>query len=129
MRQGDRYLVDGLRFRKARRWKAAIRAFEMAVERDPASAAGWYWLAVTRDNRGEEASAIPAYRKAIELGLPPDTLARAWTWLASSLSKTSQPKEALACLRESATIEGYRPRAEYRRISGEVERRAARALR
>ena len=124
MRENDRYLADGLRVRKAHRGKAAIRVLEMAVERDRTSAAAWYWLAITRDNRGEEARAIPAYRRAIELGLPPDRLARAWTWLASSLSKTGQPREALACLLESAAIGGYRPRAEYRRIRDEAERRA-----
>lgn len=62
-------LKEGLRLRDARRWKAAIDQFESAVAAEPDSSDAWYWLAVTRDNRGQEVDAIPAYRKALELGL------------------------------------------------------------
>jgi tetratricopeptide (TPR) repeat protein len=105
-----------------------VRAFEAAVSADPASADGWYWLAVTRDNRGDELNAIPAYERAIRLGLDQQRLGRAWTWLASSLSKTGRPADALACLAHAAAMGGYRPHTEYARVRHDVQRRAERAM-
>ena len=110
-------LKEGLRLRDARRWKAAIDQFESAVAAEPDSSDAWYWLAVT------------SYGKAIELGLPNAKAARAWTWLASSLSKTGEPKKALRCLEEAAALGGYRPKSEYDEIRLAVERRCARAIR
>lgn len=121
-------LKEGLRLRDARRWKAAIDQFESAVAAEPDSSDAWYWLAVTRDNRGQEVDAIPAYRKALELGLPTAKAARAWTWLASSLSKTGEPKKALRCLEEADALGGYRPKREYDGIRFSVERRCARTI-
>lgn len=121
-------LAKGLRLREAHRWKAAASAFERAVDADPGSSLEWFWLAVTRDNRGEEERAIPAYRKALELELPREKAAQAWTWLASSLSKTGEPAEALASLRKADDLGGYRPLAEYEEIRSAVERRGRRRL-
>lgn len=121
-------LAEGLRLREAHRWKAAVRAFERAVAAEPESPLAWFWLAVTRDNRGEEETAIPAYGKALELGLPPQEAAQAWTWLASSLSKTGEPTEALVALERADDIGGYSPSAEYEEIRSAVERRARRLL-
>lgn len=129
MNSARKHFAEGLRLRETRRWKAAIRAFEAAVAADPGSADAWYWLAVTRDNRGEEEDAIPAYREAIRLGLSAERLGRAWTWLASSLSKSGRPAEALECLAEAAAVGGYQPPAEYARIRDNVQRRAQRDMR
>jgi len=122
------HLTRGIELRKSHRWKAAVRAFEAAVSADPGSADGWYWLAVTRDRRGEELNAIPAYEEAIRLGLDQQRLGRAWTWLASSLSKTGRPADALDCLAYAAAVGGYRPRTEYARVRDDVQQRAKRAL-
>ena len=105
-----------------------MRAFEAAVSADPASADGWYWLAVTRDNRGDELSAIPAYEQAIRLGLDQQRPGRAWTWLASSLSKTGRPADALDCLAHAAEMGGYRPHTEHARVRHDVQQRAERAM-
>jgi len=43
------------------RLKQAAACFEPAVIVDPSSAEGWFWLAVTRENGGREAEAIPAW--------------------------------------------------------------------
>ena len=77
----------------------------------PSSVGGWLWLAVTRDNRGQEAEAIPAYREALSLGVSQvNTRAQAWTWLASSVSKTGRHAEALGALAEADSIGGYERR-------------------
>jgi len=122
-------ILAGLRLRRAHRWKAALRAFEGAAEMTPTSARAWFLLAVTRDNRGQEVSAIPAYRKAIKLGLPRQERAQAWTWLASSLSKTGQPTEAATCVAKAEALHGYRPRREYQRLRRSIERRLRRSAR
>lgn len=100
--------------------------FAIVTEAAPTSAEPWFWLAVTLDNRGDEEEAIPAYRRAIELGLAKDKLGKAWTWLASSLSKTGSVDEAAAALEEAERVGGYRPRAEYERVALRVRRRLER---
>jgi tetratricopeptide (TPR) repeat protein len=122
------HLAEGLELRGRRRLKAAAASFERAVEAEPARAEGWFWLAVTRDNRGQEAEAIPAYRRALSLGLADaNRRAQAWTWLASSLSKTGQHAAALAALAEADRLGGYRPAEEYQRLRRAVQRRPGRA--
>lgn len=70
------HLAEGLTLREKRRLKAAVGCFERAVSADPSLTEGWFWLAVTRDNRGQEADAIPAYRQALSLGIKGPTSAR-----------------------------------------------------
>lgn len=82
-------------------------------------------MLVVGKGRFELSDAIPAYGKAIELGLPRRQLVRALTWLASSLSKTGESTAALACIKRAGTLGGYRPRVEYEAIRRSVERRAA----
>jgi tetratricopeptide (TPR) repeat protein len=91
-------LKAGLALRRRRKLKAAVAEFAALVEAEPGNALGWYYLAVTHDNRGAEASAIPCYLRAIELD--PDLPMRfeASLYLASSYAKTGRPAEALRWL-------------------------------
>lgn len=110
--------------------KAAVACFERAVAADPALTEGWFWLAVTRDNRGQEAEAIPAYQQALRLGIDDrDQCAQAWTWLASSLSKTGRHSEALDALTEAVRLGGYEPEEEFAQLRVAIGRRAMRAQR
>jgi tetratricopeptide (TPR) repeat protein len=120
-------LRRGLALRDRRRLKEAIAEFERATSIDPGLADAWFWLAATRDNRGEELEAVPAYRRALELGLQaPGREAQAWTWLASSLSKTGAPQEAASALERAERLGGYEPLDEFTRIAASVRRRLAR---
>lgn len=112
--------------RERRRLKAAVQAFEKAVREDPTDALAWFWLAATRDNRGLEGEAIPAYEKALQLGLPRPEEAKAWTWLASSYSKTGRHADALSAIANAESIAGYDPADEFERIARAVKRRSRR---
>ena len=103
---GDAF-ADGLALRERHRWKAAVGAFERVTLAEPERAEAWFWLAVTLDRRGEEARAVPAYRRARALGLDAVKDVQAATWLASSLSKTGA--DALAALAEAEAAGGYQP--------------------
>ena len=123
---GPSALAEGLALRQRRRLKQAAACFEQAVTVGPSSVGGWLWLAVTRDNRGQEAEAIPAYREALSLGVSQvNTRAQAWTWLASSVSKTGRHAEALGALAEADSIGGYERRGHP--LSGWPVRRGATA--
>jgi len=83
-----------------------------------------------RDNRGQEAEAIPACRQALSLGVSEvNTRAQAWTWLASSLPETGHHAEAPGALAEADSIGGYEPAAEYQALRCSIQRRARRAQR
>jgi tetratricopeptide (TPR) repeat protein len=110
--------------RERHRWKAAIRSFERAVESEPENAEAHFWLAVTLDNRGQESDAIPAYQRALSLGLDRKMKAKALTWLASSLSKTGQHAEALKALAAAEQAGGYEPRSELERVKAAIRRRS-----
>lgn len=60
-----------------------------------AKAAALYQLVLFHDNNGREAAATPRYRRAMALGLDPDTHRQAAAWLASSLFKTGQLAAAM----------------------------------
>ena len=117
----------GMALREKRRLKAAVEAFERAVAEDPANAQAWFWLAATRDNRALEAEAIPAYERALDLGLNDTDAPKAWTWLASSYSKTGQCPEALNALGHAEATGGYEPRGDFERVAKAVRRRCRRA--
>ncbi len=115
-RPGPSALAEGLALRQRRCLKQAAACFEQAVIVGPSSVEGWFWLAVTRNNRGQEAGAIPAHREALSLGISEvNTRAQAWTWLASSVSKTGRHAEALGALAEADSIGGYEPAMSQRR--------------
>jgi tetratricopeptide (TPR) repeat protein len=115
---------EGMRLRHMHRWKAAVAAFERAVIAEPDRPEAHFWLAVTLDNRGQEEAAIPAYRRALELGLPDDLRMKALTWLASSLSKTGRHYEAIEALKTAQQAGGYEPRSEFESIHQSVLRRS-----
>ena len=73
-----------------------------------------------------EAEAIPRYERALTLGLPPEETAKAWTWLASSYSKTARHEDALRAADEAAALDGYEPKAEFDKIVASVRRRSRR---
>jgi tetratricopeptide (TPR) repeat protein len=119
----------GQRLRESHRWKRAAGEFARATEFADDWAEAWFWLAVSCDNRGDETAAIPAYRRALALGLEDRLEARAWTWLASSLSKRDLPYAALAALEEAERLGGYEPADEYRQVVAATRRRVERVLR
>jgi Flp pilus assembly protein TadD len=126
---GAEALTRGLVLRERHRWAQATSEFRRAVGQAPGEALGWYWLAVTLDNRGREAEAIPAYRQALALGLPPELATNGWAWLGSSLRKTGHPDEALACFDEAERL-GYTPVAHlatFRRLARRALGRVAEA--
>lgn len=79
--------------RREGRLQDALRELEALVAAVPEDAEAWYWWAVTQDNVGMESTAIPAYRRALELGCV--RRAEASAYLASSLQKTWRSAEAL----------------------------------
>src|SRR2546422_11355846 len=123
-RMGD--FEDGLTLREKRLLKQAVAAFERAVESEPTHVQAWFWLAVTRDNRGQEADAIPAYERAISLGLDGEDLTRALAWLASSYSKTARHHEAVTAITRAADLGGYMPTEEFDALRRQVLRRSGR---
>lgn len=124
---GRQLIAEGLALREHRRLKAAVARFEEATEADPDLAEAWFWLAVTRDNRAQEAEAIPAYRRALDTGIEDLCMrAKAWTWLASSLSKTGEHEGALAALGQAAHLGGYEPLEEFGRLCKAIRRRSSR---
>ena len=79
---------------KRRSLKELQRAVESATGRSK-KAQALYELALFHDNNSREAEAVPIYQRAIRLGLDRSHEAMARAWLASSLYKTSRPREAL----------------------------------
>ncbi|MFA7250102.1 MAG: tetratricopeptide repeat protein [Dehalococcoidia bacterium] len=119
--------VEGIALREQHQWKLAAAAFERVLVDEPANALACFWLAVSLDNRGEEAAAIPNYRRALTSGLEGEHRARAWLWLASSLSKTGATvAEVREALDAAETEGGYAPRDQHERIRVSIERRLAR---
>ncbi len=100
-----------------------MTALEDATQLDPRLPDAWFWLAVTRDGRGDERAAIPAYREALRLGLGPTKRAQSWAWMASCLSRIGQHAEALLSI-DAASKLSFRPAAEFKRIRDDVESRA-----
>ena len=118
------FMAMGLELRSKRRWLAAASAFARAAQDDPKSAAAQYWMAVSYDNAGKELGAVPAYRRALELGLPRELEVRAYTWLASSLSKTGAHDEALTALDAAERLGGYEPAEAFGTLRDQVRRRS-----
>jgi len=115
--------VEGMQLRQRGQLEAATEALERAVQEDPELSLAWFWLGATKDNRGLESEAIPAYEQALALGLGHPENAKAWTWLASSYSKTGRYREALRSIARAEDLGGYEPTAEFERIAQDVRRR------
>ena len=67
-------------------------------------AIAYYNLGLFHDNNGREIKAVPNYKLALKFGLEKRLKSQALAWLASSLYKTSKPKDALKKVRESEII-------------------------
>ncbi len=116
---------EGMLLRDKRRLKTAVAALERAVAEDPNDALAWFWLAATRDNRALEVEAIPAYERALDLGLPSAEETKAWTWLASSYSKTGRHTAAMGAAARAEELGGYEPMNEFEQVVSSVKRRSA----
>ena len=86
--------------RKRRSLAALTAAVDQATSRSE-QARAHYDLGLFHDNNGREAQAIPHYREALTLEIDPAVVPEALAWLASSLFKTGQPKEASATARRA----------------------------
>jgi tetratricopeptide (TPR) repeat protein len=84
------------------------------VKADAASAPAWLELALALDSRGREREAVPAYERALRLGLEPADRRTALISLASSQRNLGQTTEALRTIerarrefREDPAVEGF----------------------
>lgn len=107
-------IKSGLKLREKHRFKQAQDLFQKLAS-DSSNPIIWYYLAVTLDNRGKEPEAIPAYNKALQLGLSGKYKANAYAWLGSSLRKTGNPRKALVCFRKAKQF-GYRDKNQLERF-------------
>ena len=87
-----------------RRSTHALLADVENARSDSEKAQAHFKLALFHDNNGREAVAIPHYREALRLGLDRKSEAEALAWLASSLYKTSEPREAMVRANESLSL-------------------------
>ena len=115
---------EGMRLRESGDLRAAASAFQRAVEDEPGLAAAWFWLGTTRDNLGNEADTIPAYERALELGLRGPEEVKAWAWLASSYSIVGRHEDAAVLIKRAESRCGYEPLDEFVRIARNVRQRS-----
>lgn len=87
-------LARGLAARATGELAEALVELRQAVADSPQDPEAWYWLAVTQDNQAMEATAVPCYQRALQLGCADEPAAHAY--LASSLQKTWRPEAAVA---------------------------------
>jgi len=102
----ESWLRRGLALAQCHRWRGALTCYLHAAAEAPESAEAHFRCAATLDALGREGEAVPAYRRALGLGLEARLAAPAWAWLGSSLRKTGRPAEALECLGQAARC-GY----------------------
>ena len=124
--QARLHFERGMELRELHRWKRAAEEFGCARTLFPDWADAWFWEAVSLDNRGEEAKAIPLYEGAISRGLSGRWRGRAFAWLASSCSKAGNPESALKYLTDAELAGGYEPRAEFDELARQIRRRVLR---
>jgi tetratricopeptide (TPR) repeat protein len=112
------------RGRLVRRNRSQLEAALAAAQTQYDKALAHYRLGLFHDNNSREAEAVPHYETAIELGLPHDTEAHAFAWLASSLHKTGFPDRALGALQRASALTTDSP---LQRFLGRLERRIGRS--
>ncbi len=85
--------------RKEGKLEEALQVMERLLEQDPNNATYQYQMAWCHDSLGNEKAAVPFYKRAIELGLPPEQLKGAYLGLGSTyrtLGKYEESREVLS---------------------------------
>jgi tetratricopeptide (TPR) repeat protein len=93
-------LEDALALRKDGHQERAKELLIELAREQPLDAKVQYECGGIHDALGLEADAVPYYRKAMELGLPPEDLIGAYTCLGSTLRTLGRYDEALQVLQE-----------------------------
>lgn len=81
----------------------AIAILEPYLAEHPDDAEALYQLGSAHDSAGHEAEAVEPYRRALELGLPPERELATRIQLASTLRNLGQTAESVAILRAATT--------------------------
>ncbi|MQA04029.1 MAG: tetratricopeptide repeat protein [Streptosporangiales bacterium] len=91
----DADLDAAMRLRAAGDLPAAIEVLSAVIDAEgPDEAEAWFWLAATRHDTGDAATAVAAYRAAIDTGLDADLHVQAHLWLASALLDEHRGEDA-----------------------------------
>jgi tetratricopeptide (TPR) repeat protein len=96
-------LEHALGLRKQGKLQEARTLLLQLAQAHPQDAQIQYECGGIHDALGLEADAVPFYRKAMALGLPPETLRDAYTCLGSTLRTLGRYEEALHVLQEGKT--------------------------
>ncbi len=80
--------------RKEGKLEVAIQVMGRLLEQEPNNATYQYQMAWCNDSLGNEKAAVPFYKRAIELGLPPEQLKGAYLGLGSTYRTLGQYEES-----------------------------------
>jgi tetratricopeptide (TPR) repeat protein len=87
------------------RYDEAIALLEQNLDRNPDSAATWYWLAMAHYRKGERATAGKQMEKAFRLGLAEPYHKTGYDLLGYACMWTGQPKKALLNFNRALSID------------------------
>ena len=87
--------------RKEGKLEEALQIMGSLLEQDPNNATYQYQMAWCNDSLGYEKAAVPYYKRAIELGLPPEQLKGAYVGLGSTYRTLGQYEESRTVLSEA----------------------------
>ncbi len=97
---GDNRIREGIELREKGEYKESIIHFKTLIEDDPENAILQYQCAWSHDAMGQEAEAVPYYRKAIALGLKDEDLQGAYIGLGSTYRTLGEYKMSQEILKE-----------------------------
>ena len=83
-----------LQLRKEDKLEEALQVMKNLLEQEPSNATYQYQMAWCNDALGHEKAAVPYYKRAIELGLPPEQLKGAYLGLGSTYRTLGQYEES-----------------------------------
>ena len=98
-------LKSVLQLRKEGKLEVALQVMERLLEQEPNNATFQYQMAWCNDSLGNEKAAVPYYKRAIELGLPPEQLKGAYLGLGSTYRTLGQYEESRDVL--STALEAF----------------------